>query len=102
MSTNISGFYIEKGKREINIEFWQTPTQITEMIMSDSNGLNGELKNKSAIGALWRYYYYVKGSLNGVYNDTEKYEWEKEKVQLHLNYISHIINVAKTIEISMV
>ena len=67
---------------EGTIDLWQTSTQISYTILPE-----GEANGVKAEEALQRYKAWVRYSLKGVYHSKEDLEFDKERIDRHLQYI---------------
>lgn len=83
MSMNLT---LHDGEDGPNIELWQTPTWITWMCLS----YNPETKEPDGghEGVRRRYNEWVRSLLNGVWKDTEEFEYERERVEEHLKLVN--------------
>jgi len=77
-----------------DVELWQTPTQITNMICVNSEGMIGTLTGKEAKRALHSYRAWVSGSMNGAW-ETEEYNRRRAVVDEHIEYINNILKGRK-------
>lgn len=77
MSTNLN----IRNKQGHRCHIWQTPTQITQMIMTDEEGnVNEYFTGKRALFAIRQYIQWVKGSVNRGYVSTEDMKMYEEDV----------------------
>lgn len=72
--------------KKLKLNLWQTPTSVSYTILPPSTGC--DVKGKKAQLALESYCEWVKGHLNGCWNDQEAYKQMKERVEQHLIHIS--------------
>jgi hypothetical protein len=77
-----------------DLDLWQTPTQITNMICVNHDGQIVELTGKEAKRALQSYCRWVEGSMNGVW-DADKLKERMKEVREHVGYIQSLIKSGK-------
>lgn len=70
---------------------WQTPTEVTYMCMTDSDGLHYELEGEKALGAINRYIEWVRQSTNGVWDSMEAMEAAKQSANWHIEEVKNAI-----------
>ncbi len=89
MSTNIK----IKTKNGSECPIWQTPTQISNMIMTNSKGEVEEFfTGKRALLAVHQYIQWVKGSLNRQYSSKEEMQLYKEDVEEEVRTVKNWIS----------
>jgi len=66
------------------LELWQTPTWVTHVCLYTENE-KGEQVKDTWRSTRFRYAAWVKGSLNGVWNDPSDYERQSTLVKEHLS-----------------
>lgn len=77
-----------------DLDLWQTPTQITNMICVNHDGQIVELTGKEAKRALQSYCRWVEGSMNRVW-DADKLKEHRKEVREHVGYIQSFIKSGK-------
>jgi len=85
------------GKDVINL--WQTPTQITRIILVDDRGGIKMLKGKNARRALMAYREWVRYSRNGSWESMDALNEYTEAVNEHIWYIDQILDSFKPLEV---
>lgn len=76
------------------IELWQTPTQITYMILVDGDGVVRSAKGYRAKRALHSYIRWVEGSMDGAWKSEKELNDYREIVKSHVEYVKSFLDKA--------
>lgn len=76
-----------------SLDVVQTPTQITRMLLTNTDGDIVVKKSNAALHALYQYRTYVKESINGSYSSNEEYNNKSNQIKQHIIEINNFINV---------
>ena len=84
------------------VDLVQTPTHITYMCLTESDGIHYQVTGKKAVRALRCYLEWNTGRLNGIWNSNIEYINMKGSVEAQNNYILDLINNGKKFKVYIV